>query len=145
MKSKAVIVCTSDGDMIAEYSSLTKAAMAYNTRHENMLYWIMNKLYRHDCFFYFKNPSDYDTSLCKYNYHVPKSVDDDIELDGSKYRIVRYEVRNKRECITPCPFRVYPKPLVGSGGCVSCPSFKGRNRKRHEVACSKSLSKQPIS
>lgn len=62
---------------------------------------------------------------------------DDQELDSERYRIINYEVRNLRECITPCPFRDYPKPMVGSGACILCTSFKGRNKKTHQVACNR--------
>lgn len=62
---------------------------------------------------------------------------DDVELDP-KYRIITYEVRNVRECITPCPYRDdCPKPMIGSVNCVRCGSFKGRNKKTHQVACSR--------
>ena len=62
---------------------------------------------------------------------------DDTELDP-KYRIITYEVRNVRECITPCPYRDdCPKPMIGSVNCVRCGSFKGRNKKTHQVACSR--------
>lgn len=66
-----------------------------------------------------------------------KSVfeEDTTELDRSKYLIMKYEVRNLRECITPCPFKEYPKPMIGSAMCMKCGSFKGRNRTTHEVAC----------
>ena len=62
---------------------------------------------------------------------------DDVELDP-KYRIVTYEVRNLRECITPCPYRDdLPRPMIGSVNCVKCGSFKGRNKATHQVACSR--------
>lgn len=66
-----------------------------------------------------------------------KSVfeEDDTELNREKYLILKYEVRNLRECITPCPFKEAPKPMIGSAKCIKCGSFKGRNRTTHEVAC----------
>jgi hypothetical protein len=57
------------------------------------------------------------------------------KLDGEKYTILKYEVRNIRECITPCPFKEAPKPMVGSAKCMSCGSYRGRNRIAHEIAC----------
>ena len=60
---------------------------------------------------------------------------DDTELNREKYLILKYEVRNLRECITPCPFKEYSKPMIGSAKCIKCSSFKGRNRTTHEVAC----------
>lgn len=62
---------------------------------------------------------------------------DDTKLDRDSYTIVSYEVRNIRECITPCPFLDIPKPKVGSLACVNCGSFKGREKRTHEVACSR--------
>lgn len=62
---------------------------------------------------------------------------DDVELDREQYRILAYEVKNIRVSITPCPFKGSPKPMVGSGNCVRCSSFRGRNKVTHEVACSR--------
>lgn len=62
---------------------------------------------------------------------------DDVELNREKYRIMPYEVRDKRVCITPCPLREPPRPKIGSVECMRCPSNKGRNRKTHEVACNR--------
>lgn len=59
----------------------------------------------------------------------------EVELDREKYNIIRYEVRNLFECITPCPYMLSPKTMVGSFKCQKCFSFKGINRKTHEVAC----------
>jgi len=61
---------------------------------------------------------------------------DDIELNSEKYSIVSYELVFGRLCITPCPYREAPKPKVGSGLCMDCPSFRGRNRTKQQVACS---------
>lgn len=60
---------------------------------------------------------------------------DDQELDGVKYSIVDYETIAKRVCITPCPYLESPKPMVGSVLCLSCESFRGRNRSTQQVAC----------
>lgn len=61
---------------------------------------------------------------------------DSVKLDGEKYRIVNYEVTPWRLCITPCPFKESPKPMVGSAVCATCSSFHGRDRVRKQVACS---------
>lgn len=65
----------------------------------------------------------------------PKPEPKEVVLDREKYNIIRYEVRNQFECITPCPYMLSPKTLVGSTKCQKCFSFKGINRKTHEVAC----------
>lgn len=62
---------------------------------------------------------------------------DDVELERDKYRILPYEVIYERICITPCPFKDPPKPKIGSVECMRCGSNKGRNKKTHEVACSR--------
>ena len=67
---------------------------------------------------------------------------DDVELDAERYVIVPYEVVNKRVCITKCRIKDRPQPLVGSVACMKCPSFRGRNRKTHQVACNNVLRKQ---
>lgn len=71
-----------------------------------------------------------------------RSGGDDVELDAEKYVIVPYEVVNRRVCITRCRIKEAPQPLVGSAGCMKCPSFRGRNKKTHQVACSHALRKQ---
>ena len=60
----------------------------------------------------------------------------DSELDSSKYSIVHYELSVGRICITPCPYKEMPKPMVGSARCLGCPSYHGRNRTKQQVACS---------
>lgn len=62
---------------------------------------------------------------------------DDDELDP-KFHILDYEVKNLRVSITPCPFKGYPKPMIGSGACLKCSSFRGRNKTKHQVACNRS-------
>lgn len=64
---------------------------------------------------------------------------DDIELDRKRYNIIAYEVKHNRICITPCPLRDNPRPFVGSARCAGCSSFHGRNKKTHEVACSRKI------
>ena len=68
-----------------------------------------------------------------------KFKSDDVELDGNKYTIVPYKVRNIRECITRCVCKEFPQPFVGSVECARCPSFRGRNKNTHEVACANSM------
>lgn len=63
----------------------------------------------------------------------------EVELDRERYTIFKYEVRNIIQCITPCPFMVAPKAMIGSPRCQDCSSFRGRNKATHEVACSRKL------
>lgn len=63
----------------------------------------------------------------------------EVELDRERYLILKYEVRNIVQCITPCPFMLAPKAMVGSPRCQQCSSFRGRNKETHEVACKRKL------
>ena len=65
----------------------------------------------------------------------PEPQPKETVLNREKYNIIPYEVRNKVECITPCPYMLSPKTLVGSIRCQKCVSFRGIDRKTHEVAC----------
>ena len=49
--------------------------------------------------------------------------------------LVPYELGKGRICITPCPYRDAPKPLVGSALCEACPSFQWKYRDRLQVRC----------
>ena len=66
---------------------------------------------------------------------LEKDEDEDLSALSEKYNIVPYELSAGCVCVTPCPYRDYPKPKVGSALCVSCPSFYARNRKTKQVAC----------
>lgn len=61
---------------------------------------------------------------------------DDKPLESMRGTLVSYDITPDRRCVTPCPYRDAPKPMVGSAGCARCPSFHGRNRQLRKVACS---------
>lgn len=65
----------------------------------------------------------------------PEPQPKETVLNRDKYNIIPYQVRNKVECVTPCPYMLSPKILVGSTRCQKCVSFRGIDRKTHEVAC----------
>lgn len=49
---------------------------------------------------------------------------------------IKYEVRHKLVCITPCPFsESEDRPKVGSARCVNCSSFVEKNTETKEVYC----------
>ena len=49
---------------------------------------------------------------------------------------IKYEVRHKLVCITPCPFsESEDRPKVGSARCVNCSSFVEKNTEAKEVYC----------
>lgn len=67
-----------------------------------------------------------------------KSHGEDREItdeDRQRYTIIKYEVTRARVSITPCPFFYSPKPMVGSMRCITCGSFRGRDKKNQEVMC----------
>lgn len=50
--------------------------------------------------------------------------------------VIRYEVRHKLVCITPCPFSEEDdRPRVGSARCINCSSFVEKNPVTKEVSC----------
>lgn len=141
MIGRKVLVKNSNGDIIEEYNSATEAANHYGINSSTMSYRAKTGFQKDGkTFTYDSNqlpPSRRKRSMPKHE----QFQDDDVELNRNKYAIVPYEVKDGRICITPCPFHNYPKPLVGSGKCINCSSFRGRNKKTHEVACNNSLGK----
>lgn len=60
-----------------------------------------------------------------------------VEQKGKNVKLIPYEVKSVRICITPCPFVEHPKPLVGSASCQACTSFRGLDKVNHQVACAR--------
>ena len=50
---------------------------------------------------------------------------------------VKYETDRCMRCITPCPF--FDGIIVGTGACVMCGSFYGKDKKRKIVNCSRKV------
>lgn len=50
---------------------------------------------------------------------------------------IQYQKNKIGVCITPCPFSMAPKPMVGSAKCQRCSYFNGIDRKLQVVSCSK--------
>lgn len=133
---KPVVVSDLDGNIVYRFSSVMEAARKFNTKHANMLYWIRTNYIKDDMVFAFENPNDEEHHTSYKIYRKATKKDEDIDLNGSKFAIVPYEVRNVRVCVTRCTIREYPQPFIGSAECARCPSFRGRNKKTHQVACS---------
>lgn len=133
--TKQVDVYDAEGNLIHEFDSISAASRYTGVKHCAILYRIKSGLVKDGMGFKFRNQEDID-SLNPYPYYKIKSMEDK-ELDRDKYKIIQYEVKYKRVSITPCPFKESPKPMVGSASCMECKSFKGRNRQKHEVACSR--------
>lgn len=130
---KQVDVYDADGNLIHEFDSMSAAVRHTGIKHCAILYRIKVGLVKDGLAFKFRNQEDID-SINPYYYYKTKTLEDK-ELDKDKYKIINYEVKNKRVSITPCPYKCSPKPMVGSAACMECKSFKGRNRQKHEVAC----------
>ena len=80
-------------------------------------------------------PEDADKVVIPFSKPDVKYYDRDTITDREKYRILKYEVRYTRVCITPCPFKDAPKPNIGSAQCLGCTHNRGRNKQAREVAC----------
>lgn len=113
----------------ADFAGVKSTTMSYRIRSrsvdKNGYYYISEEL----------TPEQIEIKDRRMTWESAKKYkSDDVELD-SKYHLISYEVRNLRVSITPCPFKEHPKPMVGSGACLKCTSFRGRNREKHQVAC----------
>lgn len=129
-----MIVEDVDGNFVAEYSSIKKAAEAYGCSSSTMIYRIaVGRIIDGTIFKVIEPLEDRPSFLKDYN----KKPCYDNELNGDKFNIIDYETKNGI-CITPCPHKdwIYPRPMVASGKCVTCPSYKGKNKTNHQVACS---------
>ena len=135
MVAKPVIVKDLDGNLIHRFGSVKEAARHYDVRHANVLYWIRTDYTKNGLVFSFENPEDHAHHTPYNMYHKLKHTED-VELDR-EFTILKYDIKFGRVSITPCPFRQFPKPKVGSGACQACSHFRGRDRRTHEVACSK--------
>ena len=134
-KGKPVVAKNLEGEIVNRYESLLDVSRKLNVLHPNVLYWIRTGYIKNGLKYEFENKED-NTPFTPYCYYHTKPIED-AELDRSKYNVIKYEVINKRVSITPCPYKRHPKPMVGSGLCQRCSSYRGRNRKTHEVACFK--------
>ena len=143
---KEVIVLDSNGNIVERYPSLRDLAAAYNVNHATVVYWLRKGAERDGKTFDYANPEQKTT-------YKPRQKKDPSEaagqekceeekeepLDRVNNTIIPYETIGTRLCITPCPFKLAPKPKVGSYLCQSCASFRGISRKTHEVACVHSM------
>lgn len=123
-----------NGEIVHEFETVRDAANHFGLHHSTICYRVHRGFFFDGLKFHYRmRPTKRE---CKIKATRCEYKDDDVELDREKYKIVPYEVRFGRVSITRCPFKRYPQPLVGSGECMRCSSFKGRNKKTHEVACS---------
>ena len=138
MKAVRITAIHKDTGEEIHFTHVREAAKFAGVRQTTMSYRIRARSVDKNGYYYIAEdltPEQLERKASRLKNPPPKEYkSDDMELDG-RYHILKYEVRNLRVSITPCPYRRYPKPMVGSGECQKCTSFKGRNKQTHEVAC----------
>lgn len=126
-----------NGDVVQTFESVNDAAQFFNMKHTLLLYYIKRGIQINGLYVdYLEERSP----IKKKKTYIPKKChfeEKEVELDREKYLIIKYEVKDKRICITPCPFMDAPKHMVGSGKCITCSRNRGRNKSTHEIACAK--------
>ena len=125
---KPVLQFDCEGKLIRRYESVRECRMALGLSHGNILYWIRNGMFRRGSYFEFEDESNPQKT-------VKRKTSEEKSFVGCT--IVRYELRNNIECITPCPFKRDPKPKVGSYACGQCVNFEGKDKIKQEVICSR--------
>ena len=121
-------------EVVKEFDSVTKAAAffgitssALHNRYKRGL------IYDGYMIEYPDEPQPAKTFIQK----TTRRILEECDLDRERYNIIKYEVKYGHVCVTPCPFLRAPKPMVGSGLCIKCSRNRGRNKKTHEIACSR--------
>ena len=129
--NKRIKVMGRHGKVVKEFDSIKACAREYKLQPATIMYRLRTDRYFNEEYFEFVDPSYTDGAYKKKTIYAV----DRKEIDRKNYRIINYEVRNQRECVTPCTIKSIPRPFVGSAACANCKYFKGRNRLTHEVAC----------
>ena len=135
-RRKPVIARDDHGNIVARFESVKHASDYYGKPHSSVLFWIRH--HSRICgglHFEFERPEDKADAVPVSIRYTRQSNSENARLDPH-FTILTYEVVNGRVSITPCPFKSHPKPMVGSSACQGCKSFRGRNRKDRQVACS---------
>lgn len=133
-KKRACIVEDINGNVISNFNSIKQVAKAYGVTQSS----IRNRIF---------TGKSYGGLIFKLadkskKIQIPKSCTKKVDykrntdLDREKYTILGYKTIN-HICITPCPYSQHPKPMVGSGRCISCSSFRGRSVETKEIACNR--------
>lgn len=140
-KVKPVIIYDADGNEVAKYVSIKACAKALDITPATLTYRISKGDLFDGCLFEYQNAED-KVTIPKSFRQKPKVK----ELDYDRFRILDYETKNNRICITPCPFREGVNHVfIGSAKCQQCTSFRGLDREKHKIACNyNQWSKQTI-
>lgn len=133
MPKKAVIATDADGNVVASYPSIKAVGRALNLKPSTINYRIRTGKYYNGIMYRFRRKDDYTP----YTTMVEDTIIP-VPSDAfcGQYRILSYNTRQERICITPCPYKEGTrKVMVGSLQCESCRSFRGKKRTEHLVAC----------
>ena len=137
---KVTTINVIDGTTIT-FKSVGEAADFADVARTTMSTWIRTRAMNRDGWIFFPAEGQVLQPPKKRNKKPKKKEfkNEDSDLSNTEHTIIKYEVRFGHVCITPCPFMLAPKHLVGSYSCLKCGSFRGRNRSTHEVACSRTI------
>lgn len=140
LRSRQVIVKDVDGNILRRFVSVKEAALAYDISVATMTYWLHSEKDRSGKVFEYADadakPVKKKETKKKKKAKEPK-IAPKVELDREYSNILHYETLGTRVCITPCPYRINPKPTIGSAQCQACSRHNGMDRETHEVACRK--------
>ena len=139
IRSRKVIVKDVDGNILRRFESVKEAALAYDITVATMTYWLKSDKDRSGKFFEYEDADVKPvkkTKKKKAKEKEPKPTPK-VELDREFSNILKYETLGTMVCITPCPYRINPKPTIGSAQCQACSRHNGQDRETHEVACRK--------
>jgi hypothetical protein len=137
--TKRVIVSDAEGNIVRRFASIKDAAVAYNVSTSAITYWVINDQPKNGYIFEYEQPKKGDKPTKKVKKVKEIEESPKVELDRVNNNILAYETIGTRVCITPCPYRINPKPTIGSVLCQGCSRFDGMDRETHEVACRKVL------
>lgn len=134
---KPILVRNAEGEEIARFDCVSRAAEHYGLSHGTIIYRIRTARIKDGLSFEFVYPDDGKRNTL-YKTPCVRTERKDVSFNDGKYKIVPYEVKMGHVCITPCPYMISPKIMVGSVKCQRCGSFKGRDTRAHQVACNRS-------
>ena len=136
LRTRKVIVKDADGDIVRRFASVKEAALAYDITINTMTYWLKSDKDRGGKLFEYEDADVKPIKRTKKKEKEPKPTPK-VVLDSESCNILTYETLGTRVCITPCPYRINPKPTIGSAQCQVCSRHNGMDRETHEVACRK--------
>lgn len=125
---KPIIVTAEDGTFIKEYKSINDAAEAYGLSGAAIKYRATKGIVFNGQRFSL-GEKKYHSDPEKYKWKRRKKIKE-------RFKTLSYQTRY-HVCLTPCPFKEAPKPMIGSSLCQSCSSFQGHDKEKQIVSCSR--------